>query len=119
MTRRSDAVLKVVDGGSRSDLSGAKAAAYLREVAAQLIDEADEIASTMIRAYAAEIPAYSEITDEEFKEDVHSVSSALVRSWLKVMSTGEPLGPELLAPMTEGARRRAVQGVDLQSMLRA
>lgn len=119
MPRRSDALLKVVDGGSRSDLSGAKAAAYLREVAAQLIDEADEIASTMIRAYEAEIPAYGEITDEAFKEDVHSVSSALVRSWLKVMSTGEALGPELLAPMTEGARRRAVQGVDLQSMLRA
>lgn len=115
-------MLEVLDGESRAriaDPSGRKAAAYLREVAAQLLDEVDEIASTMIRAYEAEIPVYAEITDEAFKQDVHTVSSALVRSWLTVMSTGDVLGPELLEPMTQGARRRAAQGVDLQSMLRA
>jgi hypothetical protein len=111
-----------MDGGSddpaRASLGG-NVAALLREVAAQLMGESDEIASTMIRAYEAEIPAYGGISDEALKEDVRSVSAALVRSWLTIMSTGEPLGPALLQPMVEGARRRAAQGVDLQSMLRA
>lgn len=98
---------------------GGQAAALLREVADQLMPEADEIASTMIRAYEAEIPAYAAITDPALKEDVHVVSSAIVRSWLTVMSTGEQLTPELLSPMLQGSRRRAAQGIDLQSMLRA
>jgi PucR C-terminal helix-turn-helix domain/GGDEF-like domain len=97
----------------------APAAELLREVAARLLGQADEIAWTMIGAYEAEIPAYAGISDPALKEDVHSVSSALVRSWLTVMSRGESVDPELLAPMLEGARRRAAQGIDLQSMLRA
>jgi len=111
-----------MDGGSddpaRASLGG-NVAALLREVAGQLMGESDEIASTMIRAYEAEIPAYGGISDEALKDDVRSVSAALVRSWLTIMSTGEPLGPALLQPMVEGARRRAAQGIDLQSMLRA
>jgi hypothetical protein len=101
-------------------LGGDRAAALLREVATQLIEQADEIADTMLRAYDAEIPTYSAaITDQAMREDVHVVSSAMVRCWLTVMSTGEAVTPELLRPMTEGARRRAAQGIDLQSMLRA
>ncbi len=100
-------------------LGAGRAAALLSEVAEQLVVQSDEIASTMVRAYEAEIPAYAAIRDETLKEDVHSVSSAMVRCWLTVMSTGEAVTPELLTPMTEGARRRAAQGIDLQSMLRA
>jgi DNA-binding PucR family transcriptional regulator len=95
------------------------AAAVLRELAARLLDQADEIASTMIRAYEEEIPAYRQITDPALKEDVHAVSAALVRSWLAVLSTGGRASEAVLAPMLEGARRRAAQGVDLQSLLRA
>src|SRR5438876_15933 len=111
---QSNALLKVMDGGSddpaRASLGG-NVAALLREVAAQLMGESDEIASTMIRAYEAEIPAYGGISDEALKEDVRSVSAALVRSWLTIMSTGEPLGPGLLQPMVEGLRRRRCVGV--------
>lgn len=96
-----------------------RAAALLREVATELIDQADEIASTMVRAYEVEIPAYARIADQALKDDVHSVSSAVVRCWLTVMSTGETASSDLLFPMTEGARRRAAQGMDLQSLLRA
>lgn len=100
-------------------LGRSRAAALLREVATELIDEADEIASTMVRAYEAEIPAYRALGDQAFRDDVHSVSAAMVRCWLTVMSTGEELTSDLLRPVTEGARRRAAQGVDLQSLLRA
>lgn len=99
-------------------LGSPRAAVLLQDVATELIDQADEIASTMIRAYEAEIPAYGAIGDPALKDDVHAVSSALVRCWLTVMSTGEAT-PALLGPMTEGARRRAAQGLDLHSMLRA
>lgn len=100
-------------------LATGRAAALLRDVATELSEQADEIASTMMGAYEVEIPAYASIRDEALKEDVHAVSSAMVRCWLHVMSTGEPITTELLTPMTQGARRRAAQGVDLQSMLRA
>jgi GGDEF-like domain/PucR C-terminal helix-turn-helix domain len=112
---RREAALTLVD----DDFLVAPAARVLREIAAQLAGQVDEIASTMIRAYEAEIPAYGDITDPALKEDVHTVSAALVRSWLGVMSSGEQLSPALLEPMRQGARRRAAQGIDLQSMLRA
>lgn len=96
-----------------------RAARLVRDVAVELIGQSDEIASTMVRAYEVEIPAYAAIRDQALKDDVHSVSSAMVRCWLTVLSTGEAVTPELLTPMMEGARRRAAQGVDLQSMLRA
>ena len=105
--------------GQLYTLGRGRAAALLRDVATELIDQSDEIASTMVRAYEAEIPAYAGIGDQALKDDVHSVSSAMVRCWLTVMSTGEELPADLLRPVTEGARRRAAQGIDLQSLLRA
>ncbi|MDA8285719.1 MAG: helix-turn-helix domain-containing protein [Actinomycetota bacterium] len=91
----------------------------LRKVAAEVSPQADDIAHSMILAYDAEIPAYAAISDQALRDDIQSVSSAMVRCWLAVMSTGVPMDAELLETMTEGARRRAVQGVDMQSMLRA
>lgn len=105
--------------GSLHALGAGRAASLLRDVATDLIDQADDIASTMVRAYEVEIPAYAAISDQSLKDDVHSVSSEMVRCWLTVMSTGESVSSELLLPMTEGARRRAAQGMDLQSLLRA
>ena len=94
-------------------------ALLLRRVADELVPQSDEIASTMMHVYEAEIPAYAAISDQALKDDVHAVSSAMVRCWLTVMSTGEGASAELLRPLTEGARRRAAQGFDLHSLLRA
>jgi len=91
----------------------------LRKVAAEMTPQADDIAQSMLNVYDREIPAYRAITDESLRDDVRSVSSAMVRSWLTVMSTGVAMDTDLLSNMTEGARRRAVQGFDMQSMLRA
>jgi hypothetical protein len=91
----------------------------LREAADQLAPQADAIARTMLATYEAEIPTYREIGDASLLEDVHAVSAAMVRLWLTVMATGHPVDERLLLPLVEGARRRAAQGIDMESMLRA
>ncbi len=91
----------------------------LRKVAAEMTPQADDIAQSMVNVYIREIPTYAAISDDLLRDDVTAVSSAMVRTWLTVMSTGIPMDAELLSEMTEGARRRAVQGFDMQSMLRA
>ena len=72
--------------------------------------QADEIALTMIRAYEAEVREYAQIEDKAPKADVQALSSAMVRCGLTVMATGQPIQEDLLLAMTEGVRRRAVQG---------
>lgn len=96
-----------------------RVARLLQEVAAQQALEADRIASAMFTAYAEEIPSYAQIGDPALRADVQSVSAAMVRAWLTVMSSGQPITADLLEPMLQGARRRAAQGIDLYSMLRA
>lgn len=96
-----------------------RVASILSEVAEQLKDQADDIALTMVEVYKVEIPAYSAIEDDALLEDVHSVSSAMVRCWLAVMSGGARVSDDQLEPLWEGARRRAAQDFDLQSLLRA
>ncbi|MGH3630191.1 MAG: PucR family transcriptional regulator [Sciscionella sp.] len=95
------------------------AASVLQSIATQLDGQAENIAKVMTEVYQAEIPAYRAIRDGAIHADVHGVSSALVRCWLHVMANGEGLEYELLAQLSDGARRRAVQGIPLQSMLRA
>ncbi len=109
----------MINGSSSSRLLSPRVSRLLREIAAKQEHEADRIARTMYAAYVAEIPAYAAIADPALREDVESVSAALVRAWLRVMSTGEPPDLESILPLREGARRRAAQGIDLQSMLRA
>jgi hypothetical protein len=96
-----------------------RAGAVLREVADRLHPQADAIARTMVHSYEAEIPTYQAIGDAGLLDDVHSVSAAMVRLWLTVMATGRPVDEDLLLPLAEGARRRAAQGIDMESMLRA
>lgn len=73
----------------------------------------------MVSAYKAEIAEYARIADVALIEDVRAVSAAVVRLWLQAMSTGRALSQEDLIPLLQGARRRAAQGIDLHSVLRA
>jgi len=100
-------------------IASPRAVRMLREIAERRASECDRIAGAMFAAYRAEIPAYAVLEDPVLCDDVLSVSAAMVRGWLEVMSTGEPVSQERLTPMLEGARRRAAQGIDLHSMLRA
>ncbi|HEY6315570.1 MAG TPA: hypothetical protein VIY52_32845, partial [Streptosporangiaceae bacterium] len=96
-----------------------RVAFVLREIAGELSGRADDIALTIARACAAEIPAYSQRADVALQADVRAVSSALVRCWLTVLPSGLPVPADLLRPITEGARRQAAQGMDLPSLLHA
>ncbi|HEY6315569.1 MAG TPA: helix-turn-helix domain-containing protein [Streptosporangiaceae bacterium] len=96
-----------------------QAAAVVGEVTSELAGQADGIALAMVRACAAEIPAYRQLADQALRTDVRAVCAALVRCWLAVVAADRPPPAELLRPMAEGARRGAAQGIDLQSMLRA
>ena len=100
-------------------LLSSRAARLLQEIAAQQAEEAGRIAATMFAAYAEEIPSYAQIGDPALRDDVVAVSAAMVRAWLSVMSSGRPITAEALEPLLQGARRRAAQGIDLHSMLRA
>lgn len=97
----------------------AHAQARLAEIASGQMAQAGRIAQKMIESYSAEIPAYATITDQVLKEDIKWVSAALVRTWLTILATGNPIGDDQLAPIRQGARRRVAQGIDLQSLLRA
>lgn len=88
-------------------------------IADHLEPSSDEIADVMVISYVREIPQYATITDEGMLADVHSVSSVLVRCWLRMLRSGSPADPDLMALIQDGARRRAAQGMDLSALLRA
>jgi hypothetical protein len=117
------AMIDAVPGDGTGDrlraIASPRAVRMLREIADRRASECDRIAGAMFAAYRAEIPAYAVLEDPVLCDDVLTVSAAMVRAWLDVMSTGETVSRERLTPMLEGARRRAAQGIDLHSMLRA
>lgn len=90
----------------------------VREAADRQEAEAARISSTIFQALRTEIAAYAAIQDPELIGDVQSVSAALVTIWLRAIKTGE-IDEDDLAPIRQGARRRARQGLDLQSLLKA
>lgn len=94
-------------------------AAVLATVAQELRPDVDQIADRMIAAQRAEIPGYYEMYDTSLIADARSVSVAVVGLWLDAMASGEGVSDEAIAPVIEGARRRAVQGVGLEPLLRA
>ena len=93
--------------------------ARLAEIASGQMAYAGLIAQKMIETYSAEIPAYAAISDPVLMEDIKWVSASLVRTWLMMLATGNPISDDQLAPIRQGASRRVVQGIDLQSLLRA
>ena len=87
-------------------------------VAALMGERVDALATAMVSAYRESIDEYREITDESLLADIREVSAATVRCCLNAMQTGV-LHDEDFVPMIEGARRRAVQGIDREAVLRA
>lgn len=110
------------DGQSRApwgDLPP-ETAAVLRTVAEGLRPDVDQIADRMIAAQRAEVNGYYELFDDTLLADARSVSVAVVGIWLDVLaSSSGNLSDDAIAPVIEGARRRATQGIGLEPLLRA
>lgn len=94
-------------------------AAVLRTVADELRPDVDEIADRMIAAQRVEVRGYYELVDQTLLADARSVSVAVVGMWLDMLATGDDVSDEAIGPVIEGARRRAIQGIGLEPLLRA
>jgi DNA-binding PucR family transcriptional regulator len=107
-------------GGTRM-LPGFSAAeaAGLRDLARALRPREDELAERLIAAYRAEIPQYAQVSDPLVLADMTAVSLAGLRSWFDFLERDRPVDADLLRPVLEAIRRRAVQGVGMDAMMRA
>ena len=95
-------------------------AAGLRELARALRPREDALAARLLTAYRAEIPQYAQVSDPLVLADMTAVSLAGLRSWLDFLEQEEgPVDVDLLRPVLEAIRRRAVQGVGMDAMMRA
>jgi hypothetical protein len=93
--------------------------AGLRELARVLRPRETELADRLIAAYRAEIPQYAQVSDPLVLSDMTAVSLAGLRSWLDFLEQEGPVDVDLLHPVLEAIRRRAVQGVGMDAMMRA
>jgi hypothetical protein len=94
-------------------------AAGLRELARRLRPRQDELAQRLLSAYRAEIPQYAQVNDSFVLADMTAVSVGGLRSWFGFLEQDGPVDGELLQPVLESIRRRAVQGVGAEALLRA
>ena len=100
--------------------------AGLRELARRLRPREDVLAERLLTAYRAEIPQYAQVSDPVVLSDMTAVSLGGLRAWLGFLELERPLATpdrsgegELLQPVLESIRRRALQGVGMDAMLRA
>ena len=97
----------------------AEQAAGLRDLALRLRPREDVLAERLLAAYRAEIPQYAQVSDPFVLSDMTAVSLAGLRSWLGFLEQDRPADGDLLQPVLESIRRRAVQGVGMDALLRA
>jgi GGDEF-like domain/PucR C-terminal helix-turn-helix domain len=107
-----------VDAHVLPEFSAAEAAG-LRELARVLRPREEALAERLIAAYRAEIPQYAQVDDPLVLADMTAVSLAGLRSWLDFLEQDRPVDGDLLRPVLEAIRRRAVQGVGMDAMMRA
>lgn len=91
----------------------------LYQIAAGLEAESDRITLAVIHAYDFEIPTYRAISDQRMRDDVFVVCEAIVRGWLRAMSTAGPMEFDILRIILEGVRRRVIQRIELPAVLQA
>ncbi|MGA6158706.1 PucR family transcriptional regulator [Stenotrophomonas sp. NPDC087984] len=97
----------------------ARQQAGVRELAEQIRPRLDSLVARMVLTYKAQIPQYAAITDPLVLADMKAVSLAGIRCWIEALDLARPIDEELLLPVLEARRRRALQGVGMDAMLRA
>ena len=93
--------------------------ASLRELVARLRPQQDALAARLLDAYRTEIPQYAHVADPLVLADMRAVSLAGLRAWFDWIDIDSPVDGDLLGPVLEAIRRRAVQGVGMDAMMRA
>ena len=91
----------------------------LPELARQLRARARTLAQHMLAAYRTEIPQYARIDDPHVLADMTEISLAGLGCWLDVLEYDRPVDSNLLHPVLAVIRRRALQGVGMEAMMRA
>jgi hypothetical protein len=98
----------------------------LRELARRLRPREDVLADRLLTAYRTEIPQYAQVGDPFVLADMTAVSLAGLRGWFGFLEQNRPeavqdrsTAAQLLQPILESIRRRAVQGVGKDALLRA
>jgi len=94
-------------------------AGALRELVRRLRPREEALAERLLTTYRAEIPQYAQVSDPLVLSDMVAVSLAGLRCWLDFLEQGRPVDEDLLRPVIEAIRRRAVQGVGMDAMMRA
>jgi len=77
------------------------------------------LARRMIAAFVAEIPLYSQLPREQLHGDILTITEANLRSFFRLLRTGEPLSADEFAGVRLSAARRAEERVPLDAVLTA
>jgi hypothetical protein len=93
--------------------------AGLRELALRLRPRAQALAERTQSVYRAEISQGARENDLHVLTDITAVSLAGLRCWIDVLEQDREVDPEFLSPVLEVIRRRALQGVGMDAMMRA
>jgi hypothetical protein len=97
----------------------AREKARLRELVGRLRPEEEALAARLLDAYRAEIPQYAHVEDPLVLSDMRAVSLAGLRAWFDWLDLDRSVDGDFLSPVLEAIRRRAVQGVGMDAMMRA
>ena len=93
--------------------------AGFRELALRLRPRAQALAERTQTLYRAEISQGAQEDDPHVLADITAVSLAGLRCWIDVLEHGCEVDQEFLSPVLEVIRRRALQGVGIDAMMRA
>jgi PucR C-terminal helix-turn-helix domain/GGDEF-like domain len=92
----------------------------LSEISRLLRPRSETLAEYLLPLYQAEIPQYAHAEDPHLLADMTAISLSALGCWLDVLEN-EPhqLDENLLGPVLDVIRRRALQGLGLDAMMRA
>ncbi len=90
-----------------------------RPVAARLRAAAPELSRSVVARMLAEIPAYSELPQEEIAGDIADIVQHCLRMAADVVERRRPIEAEAFGPLRDSAAQRADEGVPLEAIVSA
>ncbi|WP_433171293.1 PucR family transcriptional regulator [Actinoallomurus sp. CA-150999] len=90
-----------------------------RPAAARLRAAAPELSRRVVERMLAEIPAYSELPQEEIAGDIAGIVQYCLRMAADVVERRRPIEAEAFGPLRDSAAQRADEGVPLEAIVSA